>query len=438
MIITLKEHQLKYSLFQFLAAITFALLLVGCKEEKDTRIPQIIYYSPGYKQEFIVKDTVPVHAMITDEALISAVKVNLTDANFVTASAVQTFQPNSSSFELITGIPIADESLESGKYYVLVRAENNGNFKNQYQEIHITGLEQEFRQLLVITEGGFNEIKISGTEDLDKIEGRFTFSGDYAGSAISQADQLLFIAGRNNPNIHAYRLDNYALSWMKEVTPGKPIHNDGCLHFNGWLYATYNYEYIHGYGPGGQLQFNVFTEEFDAPERIYRHKDFILVEMQKKNANNPYIATYFNTTGNEKQRRFISFDVIDFHNLDDDRVLVVANQAGSGVIFSYDVNADVLTVLKELGEGIRSSAMTIDGMIALAGGAHTFLFTPSTGQLAPVLDHGGMVIRYEHLSGSLMLGSGLNIEVYSFPEMVNQKTLLFSDTILDMHIQYSK
>ncbi len=418
--------------------LTTALLLVGCKDEKVTSIPTITYYEPQYKQEYNVADTVDVHALITDDVPVTRVKVNITTEDFIPASQSQVYKPNTTSWELKTSIPIEDKLLETGSYYVLIRAENGMTYKNQYQEILIRGLEREFKQLLVMTEGGFNEFRIWGSADLDTILPLINISGDFMASAISHAHQMLFIAGHTNPNIHAYDLGNNDLEWSIEVPPGTPVHNEGCLHYDELLYATYHYNYIQGYSPAGQVGFNVFTEEFDAPERIFRHREFVIVEMQKKNANNPYIATYFNLTGNEKQKRFITFDVIDFQSIDENMVLILANKDGHGVICTYDVVSDILTYMMETVDRINGSAMMENGVVAIAGEENIHAWIPGTGQLSKLLNQGAETIRYETISDFLYLATSDKIEVYSYPEMVNQKTLLFSDTILDIQIQYSK
>jgi len=97
-----------------LFTLLIVLLLMGCKEEKDTRIPEITYISPQHKQEFVVSDTISVHAIITDETMITSVKVNLTDENFIAVSAAKTFFPNLPSYEVETNLLTDDESLESG------------------------------------------------------------------------------------------------------------------------------------------------------------------------------------------------------------------------------------------------------------------------------------------------------------------------------------
>ena len=416
----------------------FLYLMAGCREDKETSIPVIQFDTPQFRQEFTVLDTIAVKALITDRQNITYVKVNLTDANFVPISSSLTYSPDAPSFELETRLWIEDATLASGTYHVLVRAENESAFKNKYQEVLLHGIEQEFRQLLIITEGGFSKVRVSGTHDFDLVQELFTIQGDYAASAISQAHQLLFMAGQNSPNIQAWSLSGNTLAWEVELPPGQPVHSKDCLYFGESLYATYHHDFIRGYSPEGMLQFNVFTDESDAPENVHRIGDYVLVDMQKKNIADAYLATYFAGTGNLKQKRFISFDVVRFHAGGENVVYITANGNGTGKIYSYDVVSDILTPEKELDAGVNCSVMTESGTIILGCDAAIYAFSTIQGTLVKVLDEGAETMAFEHLDGSLVMGSDLKVEVYQFPEMVNQKTLLFSDPILDLLIQYSK
>lgn len=418
--------------------LIIVLLLFACKKEEDNRIPTITYFAPAHAQQFEVLDTIPVQALIEDEKGITSVRVNLTDEDFIAVSPSKTFFPNAGSFQLDILLPIDNESLESGKYFVLIRAENGVNFKNQYQEIAISGLEQEYIQALIITEGETNSSEVFGTVNFEIATPLFSIAGDFIDSEISSADQLLFVAGENNLNVHAYNLETFGLSWSREITPGKPMHRRGCLHFDELLYTTYNYDYIHGYSTTGQIGFNVFIDEFDAPARIYKHHDFILTEVQKKNANNPFIGTYFALTGNEKQRRFIDFNIIDFYTIDNDNVLIIANKPGKGEIYTYDVTADVLTFEYEIQEPINASIRSDNNAIVLAGNSSIYSWSLEFSTLVTILNDGAHQMVYEKLSGRLLTTWYKKLDVYVYPEMVNQKTLLLSDTILDIHIQYSK
>jgi hypothetical protein len=108
------------------------------------------------------------------------------------------------------------------------------------------------------------------------------------------------------------------------------------------------------------------------------------------------------------------------------------------MIYFFIPDANALDLYHMNQENFNASALTDDGSVVLAGDEHVYLWHRDSGIVSTIHDKGAQMIAFERLSGSLILASHLDIEVYDYPEMVNQKTLPFSDTIFDMRIQYSK
>lgn len=418
--------------------LLFIILLFSCRKEENSSIPVIEVHLPEYLALYDVYDTISVQATISDEIELESIQVKLTDSNFNPVTKAEVFYPGTMDYNLSTKIVIDNPSLESGHYYVLVKANNGNNSKNKYQEIILQGLEQEFKQLLIITEGTANTIQVFRTDDLESADILTTFDGDFTASAISPADKLLFVAGENSLNLLAYNLETNTVAWQKQKTPGLPMHNPECLCFNGLLYTTYNYNYIHGYTATGQINYDVFIDEFDAPGIIYKHSDFILTEIQKKNAVDPYIATTFALTGEEKQRRLITDDVVAFESVDEDQVLVIFNKNNQGSIYLYDVQNDLMSFRHDVPERINTTVKVSGETLVLAGNEKLFAYSMENEVLFTILEKGATILAWEHIQNVLLLGNETVVEGFVYPEMVNQKTLQFSDTILDMQIQYTK
>ncbi len=430
----------RYYLHLLLTLLLAALFAGGCKKEEEGWIPSVTFESPQEGQVFKAGEVIPVRALITDKEFLTFVSVYLADGNFTPLTSARTFTPNAASFQLDTEIWVPEDLQESGTCYVAIRAENNINFKRKYQKLILQTSDAEFKQLLLIGDGGFNAIRVSATGDFTEVNELFTLPGDFAASEISHDDQLLFIAGMNAINVHAYSLEDYSLAWMLDPTPGSPMHKERCLHFNKLLYTTYNFQFIQGYTPLGQVGFSTFIDETDAPEQIIRHEDYILVDMQKKNGDDPFLVTYSAITGNEKQRREIAFDIVGFHPMNSALVMVVGNlsNSGQGIFQLFAPSSNTLISTSFVQDHINASDLTDDGTIILAGNNGIYAVDKALGSIGTIHDKGAQMIAFERLSGSLILGSHLRIEVYEFPGMVHQITLPLSDTLFDMRIHYSK
>jgi len=309
--------------------LVFLILFFGCREE-ETSIPEILFYSPVHNEEFNESDSIYVHALISDERPIQYIRTNLTDENLISVSPHQTNNPGVYRYELKTYISLSDIDFESGTFYVLIRAENDSEFKNKYQKIFLHAEDRVFERPVVITSPSSTTIEISGVENYDSIYQITSFTGSFAGAEISSKDKLLFIAGKTGLNLTAFDLKENQIAWQLDQVPGTPIHNDHCLYFDELLYTTFNFDYIFGYTTNGDIEFNVTLEESDAPGRIIKNGSYVLADIKQKNISTPFIATYYTVTGSEKQRRLISFDVVNFHPYDDENVIIVANLNGEG------------------------------------------------------------------------------------------------------------
>ena len=76
--------------------------------------------------------------------------------------------------------------------------------------------------------------------------------------------------------------------------------------------------------------------------------------------------------------------------------------------------------------------------VILATNSKLYEFSATGGELTVVLNSGASGLYFEEISKKLLITNGLEAEVYEYPQMENQKTLLFSDSILCILFEYSK
>jgi len=418
-------------------AILFIILtafLFNCREETDVAPPLIEIHSPESGEQYHLQDTIKVNASITATEPIKSVKVVLTTMEFTTALPATYLYPNTGSYSLSIDYTINDNSLSTNDYYLLIRADLENNFKNQYQKIHIVNNTTPNSRLIILTAPSSNAINIYETDESTNEVFLFTITGDYSASEVSAANNLLFIAGRSAINIHAYDLLSFNLNWKQDVIPYLPMHNNNCLFFDEYLYASFNFQYILGYNASGAIVFDTPINEPDAPGRIYKHGDFVLVDMQKKNISSSSINSYFAGTGALKQEILTTFKVLEFFSLDNDLVLIIGNKNGLGAIYEYNVGQNFMSLRKEIAEQIFCAEKISGQEYILATNSEVLQYRYTQNSLSDLISTTGVTrIKYDSYFSMLSLVTGKVLDVYQYPEMVNQKTITFSDTILNIH-----
>ncbi len=151
------------------AIIVCLFFLLSCKKDLDTQHPVIVYQSPTVLQEFEVLDIISVIAEISDDRIIESVKVELVNKEFSPILPAVVLYPKSANYHLDIEYPIEDVYIESGEYYMHIRAEDGTNFKSQYQLVKIIGIPRQFEKLIVLTYQNFNKIRVSEIDKLDNL-----------------------------------------------------------------------------------------------------------------------------------------------------------------------------------------------------------------------------------------------------------------------------
>ncbi|MCB2220392.1 MAG: hypothetical protein KQI35_08360 [Bacteroidetes bacterium] len=424
----------------FIVVILLAIIgLSGCKKEENNQIPTIIIQSPFPNQVFSTLDSIAVEAVIEDDKNITSVKVVLTDEKFIPVQQPVYFFPEAPQYDLILNYTIDQNIMEGGSYYLQVRAEDGKNFKNAYQPVNIVAAPRELERVLVLTEPVSGKIELFEIDISGIAEPISLFDGDFAAAAIDHAGRQLFIAGKNQLNLLAFNLADKIIEWELEQVPSLPMHSDNCLYFDDFLYATYYSDYVYGYNNNGSIVFNATTDESEAPGRIWCKDNHLLIDFQRKNGGQPYIKTLFALTGLEKQRTWTSFKVIDFFDYEDDDVIITANSGLNGCIYNYQINSNALTLLKEITAPILCSAQVDKNQLMVATPEGIFLYLIEAGIWTGIYNQENIKrISFDDINKNVYIIAGNSIQVLSWPQMVNQKTLPFSDTILDLHLQFTK
>lgn len=415
------------------------LFLLSCEQEPENLYPVIDITSPVLNQHFIIPDTIHIEANITHDEGLTKIKVGLVNDQFISVLTSYYLSPEGRNYHLSMDFPITGSDLETGDYYLLIRAEDETEFKNEYIKIHIAAIPLEFEKLVVLTNSSSSLVKVSSV----KLDGQFNsildVYTDYSSSEIDSKSRMLFIAGINLFDITSINLDESEIKWQRNAFPPLPMHAPFCTCFNEYFYISYATSFIYGFRSDGSMVFNTTIEENKLPSRILKYNEYLLADLQSKTGGFNYLATYYLSTGAERQRMQNSYSVVDYHDAGEKNVLIMANGNEGGRILRYDPDENVETLLLELPEEINFSLKITDNEYLIGTSAKNYLFDLNLLSLNEVLD--GMtftLMRFESLSDKIFAAGDNQLYIISYPEMQIQNTIMFSDSILNLHLFYNR
>ena len=423
-----------------LLLFVFLILNFSCNKDDRTSIPVVEILSPVDNEIFNVSDTIQVIAIINDEREIRNIQVVLVNEDFTPVAKTYIRYPNSNNYNLEMEYPIDDSTLESGDYYILVKAENESKFKNEYRKIKIVGEPLKLEKVMIVTGEGYQHISVNEIDSSQTVVHLFDVNCNYTASAVSSRFQQFYLAGKTLISLRTFSVADNSVEW--EVPPGipAPIHNDNCLYADECLFATYNSQYIRGYDNAGNVVFTTNITSHDKPGAIIRLNDYVLVDMQKQNsAGTPELVTYYVNSGIKLQIRQTQFEVSDFFRYSENRVYISANSSETGQLFLYNIEFDQLEHLADLPDKIVSSEIIDADRVLLGTESDIYIYDYSTMQLVLFLsDVSAVNIKFEPLGSYLYLSSPKEIKMFKFPQMILQDTFLFEDTIKNVHLLYNK
>ena len=425
---------------QFLTLILIFLSIIGCKKENTFPPPTITYFYPEPNEQFEIPDTIPVVAKVSAETTIESIKIQLTNSDFSPSLPAITLFPNSANYTVDLQYPVTNNSLIPGEYYLLIRADIENNYKNQYQKVQITNDFSFDNRLLILTKPALNKIDLYYYENSTPPYKVLEIDADYAASEVNPVNNQLFVAGENITNVQAWDLETLTLGWQLENIPFQPMHNAGCLDFNELLYTSFNFQYILGFKPNGDINFNCTIGDNDAPGRIFRNYDYVLVDIQNKGISSSRINTYYAGTSGLKQEILTDFKVVDFFPLNVNTALIFANKEGFGKIIAYDIASNTLIYENEIDEIFSCvTKETYNSYYFIGTNSSVKFYEHALNQIHDdIRDVGADHISFNSKSGELYISLNNLVDIYNFPELEYQKTLTFSDTILEIHTLISQ
>ena len=127
---------LKHS--RYLIISLLIIIITSCKKEVNSD-PQIVIISPTENQQFNVLDTIQVKCIVCDDNGIENIKTVLVNESLIPVLNPVNYYPQTENKNIDLEIlyPLDDIHLESGKYFILVRAFDGTHFKNKYVSINL-------------------------------------------------------------------------------------------------------------------------------------------------------------------------------------------------------------------------------------------------------------------------------------------------------------
>lgn len=429
-------------LLWFIIIAFLNILTLGCTtEETEGPLPDIQISKPTESQAFGYSDTVVVKAQILHQQNIDYVRVAITNDESVTMLPVQMFYPGTHDYSLETTLILDNLQIESGHLTINIRAGSANGLSNEWVGIYYSAPEKSLKSLLAVTKNtgsGFTvwDLLSDGTES-----DRFSFNGDYTGSAVSSKYQQFYKAGSVIDNLSTWDLRVDQISWTVPAVPAPPLPYFTAVYSdNNEIFDATRDALISGYSTSGINTFRSKQFSNGYFTSIFRYKTWVIAFFDTFNsAYNKLVA--FNYPGGTVFREAeLTGTVVSISESGEDGLLLYVNYEMQSAVLNYNLEANSFAKLKDFPQGnIKRVSMpgVMDAFLSFTDGI--YWYRPATASMVKILpiDH-ATDLAYDPILRKLFVAYGKTVELYHLPDSAPAETWVMNDSIVHIHLLYNK
>lgn len=426
----------------YLWMLALAIPLFSCNKEAEQGIAPIIsMVSPIENQSFVVSDTIEIAAVITHPARIDFVSVAVVNENLTTVLPVQEFYPTGTAYTLVTKIIIGNLLLESGKYFIRVKAGFGGQIATGWTEISITAAERVVESILAVCSNQPGEYQLCDIGRNWTTTQRFAFDGDYLGSAINARTMMFYSCGNITGSLNAWSMDDNLLKWTVPAIADPPLPYFTNIYAAGEeVYTATRDAFITGYDASGMSVFKsqLYTNGYF--NAMVSYKSSLIAVFEPFNALFNKLIVFNFPGGTFFQSLDFQGSVVKIAEVETDHLLVFMNLDDGSAIYDYQVSENRMVRLKVFPEGpITGVAMsgTSHAFISVQGGIFRYRYADNS--LVKYLSAVGVrCMADDYLTNSLYIATDNDIAVYRWPAGTPERTIELPRAVIDLHLRYNK
>jgi len=415
-------------------------MFFSCNKDEDNLIPQIVIFSPSEFANYKIEDTIDISAKITDETNISVIEIVIVNTNYLPVTESIVIYPNTKSFVVNAELCIDDINLNSGTYYVKIRAYDGTNEKNLFRAVSISGIQREFKNIITVNQVNTNNFNIYKIDSVSTL--LFTYQGDYISAAINNNYHQFYICGNVNSNLNTYNLNTNSLVWSVLPDNNPPFPSFENLNFdNDILYVSFSKSFVKGFNRYADINYTSTTISGYKPLKTIRFNNYFIVEEKSNVSDLRLLSTYYFPTGALKNSTNLPCKINKMFLKNNSEIYIFGNDLNNKAFMSwYHIENQTFYNPHSLPAAQLKDVVKLNAnnyLIIIAD--KIYWYQEISNSLTVFADNiNAEIINFEDISQLVVVSEGNKLLFFNFPtgSIVGEKTLNFP--IKDILIQYKK
>lgn len=421
-----------------LLCFCFLILLISCEKDRDTNAPSVVVIKPIENSYFDVLDPVNLQANLSDDNIIQSVRVSLissTTMNQVMPS--RTIVINQPEYYLDIVFELSDSLLETGSYYFRVEAFDGENYSSGFRTVSIRGIKKRKLGVIVSCKNGLNTDVYSDNNDFS-FNYLNSFSGNYLASELNSTDQHFWFVPSNSDVLSALSLKMNSIVYSNRYSSNfTNAFSDLRLDGRDVIVGLTKGE-VDGRNQYFSDSYTYLAQSSRKIGKIAVNKTYVLAAESDFSGSNRTISVSRRTSGTLRFSLFFNDQIVDMIFLEEDRCIVLANnaQGGKGVIVDLKMG-NVLNTLFTT-DSIKSASQTNNGNIFIVTNSSVQFYVFQSGSLTTYLNKPNLIVHYDKFENQLYVGDGNLIKRYTYPSLSTSIVDILPNEVVGINVRYNK
>lgn len=428
----------------FIIPILLGLMTIsGCSKEKDEKNPAAEFIKPSEYQVYNASDTILVEAMVSDETQLVSVQVQLTDKDYLVKGKLLNIQVVSNPMQFTVAYPLSGMQISTGDYYLRITASDGVNTKYKYRPIRINANPPVLKEILLITASGPGAFTLQRLDSsLQPPQVLFSWPHLYASSAVSAANQHLYVAGKGFGECYAFDLEDNTIDFnlSQTGTPSVDYHEQ-LLALGDRFYLGLTEGYVKGYNKLGAQQFIATMGTGRKPGLMMGHNNLYLVTAeQQRNGPGRWIAAYLLNSGTlwGEYKLPDGMEIVGMASMNAGEILLAGNLNGTARLMVWNVSANAFSTPWIAASGSVQSVQPLpNGQFLLAHEQSLLCYDP-VAETAVVCLAKPWITRlcFDEASGMLFGAHQDTLTAWHWPSMSAAWSFPLTAPLQDFHLGY--
>jgi len=368
-------------------------------EKIDRKPPVVTLITPSAVYSVTVPDTIHVKFTALDDRQLTEITIELIDEQINKTGTGFTIYPVGNYIEVDTFLVVDDILLNSGKYYIRVRAHDAVGNGTAYAEILLTGVPRLMTEIMLFSSGNPANLYQQQSGIWNPTA---TFSGAISGVGFDALNQRLCISTNQPGGVQMWNMNNVSLSWSEFIANAPPALATGELHFmsNSYIFAILKQESQIALASIDGIYKT--TEIYLTPNHLvktFHYSSNFIVSLQREASgqNGRVVSNYWG--GFHVHSSHLNETPVAVHYLPGNVFLIITNNGSQGRIRHFDPQNNIL-----------SSATNTDSILWLRKIDNNFLLATSNsvlqyanGTLSTFYTEGALDAAYDEVNNEIYL-----------------------------------